>query len=58
MIFKRCCRCGKLKRKSLFYKNRNRTDGCSYACKECISLADKEKRIINKGRFRHEGKAL
>ncbi len=32
---KRCFKCGKLKDKTEFYKNKIRADGCSAECKEC-----------------------
>ena len=41
-LFKRCCRCGKIKEKIEFYKNKNYKDGLCYHCKECQTTYNKE----------------
>src|SRR5260221_12951643 len=39
---KLCCNCKEFKNKSEFYKDRQKSDGLTSRCKNCINVADKE----------------
>ncbi|MFW6377309.1 MAG: hypothetical protein ACOCZ5_01560 [bacterium] len=39
-----CSKCEKIKLKSCFYKNKNRKDGLSGYCKECVNIYQQKDR--------------